>query len=353
MPRKKKKVSIYSLAKDLEVSPATVSKAMNNYAEISSDLREKIRAYAEEMNFNLSRPSRKAVNLCALIRHYVGHPIRFSPYIASVMEGISEYANEHGLEFSIFCGEADKLNSLNLIRELMNRKVDGAIMLQMDDDCHFLESLQRQKFPFVCLRSDDGKGHYPLITVDDVAISKTAVKYLIQLGHREIGAIVTPPRHPVSRARIKGILEAFEDEGIEPRKHLLFENEAFKLDLLKIGYETTLHALNKFPELTALLVMNHHVGVGALHALRQLKLRIPEDFSLLSSDDFPQTAFFNPPLTVMHLPNQELGYIAAQRVHGIVDPSFEISTPFHQILKADFIIRESTGPVRSAPLNLP
>jgi DNA-binding LacI/PurR family transcriptional regulator len=347
MPRRKKEVSIYTISRELKLSPSTVSKALNSYPEISAEVRERVRSHAEKRSFNRTRFSRTVPNICLLMRYSAESPVMFSPYVTSVAEGAAAYTWANKLELSIFGGTAEGLNEMDITRELLQRKVDGAIVMLADNKCQYIEKLASQRFPFVCLQTDDGKEGRPLIRVDNRAIAFKAISYLLELGHREIAIINAHPRSLTAKLRIEGYMEAHKAYNIPVRQELIFEQDQLRTDLLEIGYQTANRILQRFPEVTAVFVFNHHTAVGALHGFKSKGVRVPEDISIISSDNFPATAYYDPPLTVIDMPNEDMGRLAAQYLHGLItkqDPPADALLSTH--LRADLVIRDSTGPVR-------
>lgn len=347
MPRRKKEVSIYTISKELSLSPSTVSKALNNYPEISAEVRERVRVHAEKKSFSRSRFSRTVPNICLLMRYSDESPVMFSPYVTSVAEGAARYTWANKLELSIFGGTAAGLNEMDVTRELLQRKVDGAIVMLADSKCQYIEQLASQRFPFVCLQTDDGKTGRPLIRVDNREIARKAISYLLELGHREIAVINAHPGSLTAKLRIEGYLQAHTDLGIPVRKELIFEVDQFHADLLEIGYQTANRIVQRHREVTAVFVFNHHTAVGALHGFKSKGVRVPEDVSLISSDNFPATAYYDPPLTVIDMPNEEMGHLAAKYLHRVLanhDQPADVLLSTN--LRADLVIRDSTGPVR-------
>lgn len=336
-----KKTTIYSLSKDLGVSPATISKALNNSPEISTKTAERVRKAAREKGFSPRPVSSKVINICALIQKSSATDNCFSPYTIAIMQGMMEYIQENDLEFSLFSDEYSKLNDGLLMRHLGRRGVDGAVLINTNEDSLFYDEFNNNIFPYCSLLTNHGKNRYNLLTIDNAAAASQAVTHLIQLGHRNIATIVTPAHGVTGKERLQGYLGAMEQAGLPVKPEWILQDNSLK-NSLEFGRHATFNLLKRNPSITALLVMGEQVAIGALHALYQLKKTVPDDLSLLTFDDAPEVSYFTPPLTVMRIPNHKLGYAATHWVHQMVKGTNEKKSICEPWMCGELVIREST-----------
>ncbi|AKJ65555.1 LacI family DNA-binding transcriptional regulator [Kiritimatiella glycovorans] len=339
-----KKVTVYTLSEELGVSPATISKALNNSPEISPATIERIRKKADEYGFRPRPIVSRTTNICALIQTPASEMSCFSPYTVSAMEGMLKYLQEAGLEFSLYRDEVSKLNAGLLLRQLGRRGINGAVLINTDEDSAFYAEFEQQHFAYCSLLTNDGRSER-LLSIDNVQAACEAVQYLIQLGHRRIGTLVTPAHGVTGRDRLKGYRKALKDSGLGVDPEVIVASE-FGEDGLEFGNRETLALLDRHPDITALFVMGERVAVGALHAFYQRGLKVPEDVSLLSCDDPPEVAYLCPPLTVMRIPNRKLGYTAARWVHDMIEGTARERYPHEPWMRGELVLRQSTGPVR-------
>ncbi|MFA6172174.1 MAG: LacI family DNA-binding transcriptional regulator [Kiritimatiellales bacterium] len=338
-----KKITVYSLSKELGVSPATVSKALNNSPEISAETSEKIRRAAEERGFRPRPMVSRTINICALLQTPNAAASCFSPYTVDVMQGMMDYLQENELEFSLFSDEVSRLNSGLLLRHLGRRNINGAVLINTNEDSAFYAELDANRFPYCSLLTNPGKTVHNLLTIDNTDAACRAVDYLIQTGHRNIAVIVTPSNGVTGRERLAGYKKALQQAGlpVNPAWIITAEHEQ---DGLEFGHRGTLELFRSRPEVTALFVMGERVALGALHALNRLGLSVPQQVSLLSCDDAPEVSYFNPPLTVMRIPNRKLGYTAARWVHKMIAGDSGREHPVEPWMRGELIIRDSTAP---------
>lgn len=340
MPRKSKRTTVYSLSDELGVSVATISKALRGSPEISVELRKKVRGLAAKRNFKPRVVSRKVPNICVLIQQYPGHSLDFGLFLSTVMEGVAQYVQEEGLEMSIYADTIDKLNSCDIVRELRRRSIDGAVILRSNDESRYFERLDAESFPHCALLSTTPTHHEHVITVNNDEVGFRATRHLIDKGHREIGALVSPPSGVSGQLRLAGYKRALEKAGI-PFQDRLVAHEAPDKTGLQFGSDAIQSLVRENPRMTAVFVMDHPVVVGMLHGAARLGLEIPRDLSVISCDDYPETPFLRPPLSVIDIPNRSLGYQAARQVYRLIRGLDPLPVDTHIDLNGRLIERES------------
>lgn len=337
-----KKITIYTLSKELGFSPATISKALNNSPEISASTAEKIRKTAENLGFRPRPMASRTTNICALIQTPDTNTSCFSPYTVDVMKGMMDYLQENELEFSLFSDETARLNGGLLLRQLGRRNVNGAVVINTSEDSTFYSEFDKNNFPYCSLLTNSGKTTRNLLTIDNTNAAFRAVEYLIQLGHRKIATIVTPAHGVTGRDRLAGYQNALQQAGITIDPAWIIKSET-EQDGLAFGYQGTLALLKSRPGITALFVMGERVAIGAMHAFYQMSLSCPKQVSLIACDDTPETPYLNPPLTVMRIPNQKLGYAAASWVHRMITGANGHQHPQEPWMRGELVIRDSTA----------
>lgn len=317
MPRKPRRTTVYSLGDELGVSVATVSKALRGSPEISADVRKRVLDLAEKRNFKPRVVSRKIPNICVLIQQYPGHTLDFGLFLSTVMEGVAQYVREEGLEMSIYADTVDKLNACDVVRELRRRAIDGAIILRANDDSGYIARLEAENFPCCALLSSTPGHSKNVIIANNREVGRLATGHLLAKGHRRIGVLVSPPHGVSGQMRLEGYRAALESAGVAFDPRLVLEEPADRTGL-QFGEQGVRALLAANPDVTAVFAMDHAVVVGMLSGLRAIGRRVPEDISVLSCDDYPESAYLNPPLTVVDIPNRELGYLAAKQVYRLI-----------------------------------
>jgi LacI family transcriptional regulator len=342
MPRESRRTTVYSLSDELGVSVATVSKALRGSPEISVEIRRKVRDLAEKRNFKPRVVSRKVPNICVLIQQYPGHALDFGPFLSTVMEGVALYVREEGLEMSIYADNIDKLNSSDMVRELRRRSIDGAVILRANDDSEYFRRLEAENFPHCALLSTPAGHTGNVILVDNLQVGRTATQYLLEKGHRRVGVLVSPPHGVSGKDRFEGYRRALTEGGVTYDEALVLHEEE-ELTGLQFGEEGVRALLARNPDMTAVFCMDHAVVIGLLHGLNKLGKSVPRDLSVVSCDDYPESSYLNPPLSLVDIPNRELGYHAARQVYRLIRGLSPINVGDQLNLNGRLIERESVA----------
>lgn len=344
MPRKPRRPTVYSLGAELGVSVATVSKALRGSPEISADVRKRVLEVAAKQNFKPRVVSRKIPNICVLIQQYPGHTLDFGLFLSTVMEGVAQYVREEGLEMSIYADDVNKLNKADLVRELRRRSIDGAVVLRANDDSDYFRQFDAEGFPHCALLSTPSGHANNVILVDNVEVGLTATTHLLEKGHRRIGVLLSPPHGVSGQARLEGYRKALAAAGVKYDERLILAEPDNRTGL-QFGDQGVRELLKRNPDITAIFAMDHAVVVGMLHGLRAMGRSIPSDISIISCDDYPESAYLVPPLTVVDIPNRELGYVAARQVYRFIRELDPISIKDQVNLNGRLIERESVKSV--------
>lgn len=342
MPRKPRRTTVYSLGDELGVSVATVSKALRGSPEISADVRKRVLDLAAKQNFKPRVVSRKVPNICVLIQQYPGHSLDFGLFLSTVMEGVAQYVREEGLEMSIYADDVDKLNKADLVRELRRRSIDGAVVLRANDDSGYFSQFEAEGFPHCALLSTPEGHANNVILVDNIEVGRAATSHLLGKGHRRIGVLVSPPHGVSGQARLEGYRQALAAAGVKYDGRLVLMEPEDRTGL-QFGDQGVRELLKANPDITAIFAMDHAVVVGMLHGLRETGRSVPRDLSIISCDDYPESAYLNPPLTLVDIPNRELGYLAARQVYRLIRGLAPASIKDQVDLNGRLIERESVA----------
>jgi LacI family transcriptional regulator len=344
-PVKTKRTSIYTLSKELGVSPATISRALNNHPTVSAGVRARVQQIADERNFKPRFVSNRVTNICVLIQQYDGHPLDFGAFLSQTMEGIAQYCRHENLEMSLYSTHVRELNQCDLVRELRRRDADGVVVLRANDQTEYLTQLTDQRFPHFCLFSSDGKSSEPILPINDEPLAYEATRHLISLGHRTIGILIGAPFTTFARERLAGYQRALNEHGIKPDDNLvLTADPKIHHGCLEFGAGGVAEILKRNPEVTALFTSGEAVAKGVLAWLYKQNMKVPGQISVVGFDDFPETAYTCPPLTTIRVPYLELGYEGARQVHRLCRGLDVLLTDeVMDRLAGELVVRESTG----------
>jgi LacI family transcriptional regulator len=329
--------TIRDVAKLAGVSPITVSRVINNTSYVSQETRERVEAAIDELGYvpNMLGPSlrlKKTMTLAAVISDIT------NPFWTDVTRGIEDIAQAHGY-FVILCNTDESEDKQEqYLQMLLRRRIDGILLVPASSTPDSIRLIKKQNIPVVVLDR-----RVPDIDVDFVrADSETGAyeltKYLISLGHRQIAMLAGPQSVSTSIDRVNGFCRALNEIDLEMCDPMVFWGSFTK----EAGYEMAKKAIAATPPPTALFAANNFVAIGAIQALQEKNLRIPEDFSIVAFDDIPAAYSINPFLTAANQPSREMGKRATRllldRING------KDARPCQEILlSTEMIIRSSAG----------
>ena len=339
-PQNGQPISQRMLADHLGLSPATVSLVLNSSPvadAIPQETKDRVFAAARALNY---RPNFVARSLRTQRSFMIGVivPEVSEGYAASVMGGIEDQLLEEGYFYLV----ASHRHRQDLIDEyprlLRSRSVEGLIAVDTP-------WTQQISMPVVAV---SGRGQATGITnivLDHDKAAELALAHLFHLGHRRIAFIKGQAFSSDTEVRWSAICKAARQLGLEVSPELVVQLEG-DLPSPELGYEVTHKLLNNRQPFTALFAFNDISAIGAIGALRESGLRVPEDVSVVGFDDIQSAAFQNPGLTTVRQPLRRMGRLAAETVlRSITSPDSQ-GDGRRIMMEPEFVVRASTGPAR-------
>lgn len=303
-------VTIRDVGQLAGVSQATAARVLGGYGPSSAAVRAKVEAAAEQLGYV---PNSIARALASGQTHAVGLVIGDieNPFFAAAARGMSDVLEEHGHTVLLANSDENLDRERTAVEALRARQVDALVVVPSSADAFPHLRTAAAAAPLVLLdRAVRGLG-VDSVTVDNRGGARTAVEHLLEHGHRRIGLISDDPTISSSAERIAGYRDAFIGAGLAaPDDHLISLGGATRDD----GYRATRRLLDSPDRPTALFPANNFMTLGAMLALADLGLRVPDDISLVGFDDLEWTTLVDPPLTVVAQPATDLGAFAAERV---------------------------------------
>lgn len=336
----KRKITLKHIAKELDVSISTVSKALKNSEEISRDTKEKIQAFAKLYNYKpnniaVSLKNKRTKNIGVIIPDIVHH------FFTTVVRGIEKYANSKGYNVIVCLSDESFDKEVINMEMLANGSIDGFIMslsagTQEKEDYNHLREVTDQGIPMVLFDRVTNEIKCDKVVIDDQLGSYVATKKLIDEGRKRIALLTTYDFFSVSRERNKGYMKALADNGITVDDNLIL-----KLPYMDIDEKTIGDFLENI-DVDAVLSVNEVFGIYALRVLHNKGVKIPEDVSIIGFTDGLLARFANPSITSVAQHGDKMGEIAAQMLIEKVE-SDSLEENFQtKILEPTLIEREST-----------
>jgi LacI family transcriptional regulator len=328
--------NIYDVAKAARVSVATVSAVLNDTAFVSPALKARVQAAVAALRY---QPNLLARSLAKQRTQTFGMivPDIANPFFPEVVRGAEDVAHPAGYTLLIASSDNDLAKEEVYLRLFASRRVDGVILTKAPGRMppEVQRALARANIPVVLLARTVPGFSSDVVELDDRGAACEGVSHLIDRGYRRIGFIGGLPGASTSRKRMEGYRAALRDAKIKLDPALVVVGD-FRVES---GYRQGLQLLKSRPD--AVFIANYLMTVGFMEALRQYRLRCPEDVALVTCDDYPWMDSFSPRLTTIDLPKRELGAAAAQLlVDRIARPRGRVRTI---MLKNALRVRESCG----------
>jgi LacI family transcriptional regulator len=327
--------TIHEVAKKAGVSSASVSHVLNNTRFVSENVRERVKSAMRELNY---RPNALARSLRRGETHTLGLilPDSSNPFFAEVGHAIESAAFALGYSV-ILCNTENDENKEYLYTEVLeNKQLDGIIFVGAGENHEAISELVQNGIPLVVVDRDMGNLELDTVTTENYQGGLLATQHLLSLGYQIIGCITGPSNITPSADRVTGYRAALQQAGIPVDESLLVRGDFHAPS----GYSAAMQLLEHDPRPTAIFVCNDMMAIGALRAVSQLGLSVPENIAIVGFDDIQLASYITPSLTTVSQPKQEIGQLAVRLLfERMRDPSLP---PRHNILPTQLIIRESS-----------
>lgn len=302
------------------VSTSTVSHVINKDRFVSDAIREKVESAIKILNY---APSALARSLKINQTRTIGMLITAStnPFYSELVRGVERSCFERGYSLVLCNTEGDEQRMNRNLETLMQKRVDGLLLLCTETHQPSKEIIQRYpSIPTVMMDWSPFDGESDLIQDNSLLGGDMATQYLINKGHTHIACITGPLDKTPARLRLEGYRDAMVRAGL-----VIHEGNEIIGDFeFSGGFEAmqTLLALKVRPQ--AVFIGNDAMAVGAYQALYQAGLKVPQDMAIVGYDDIELARYMTPPLTTVHQPKDELGELAIDvLIHRITDPTLQ------------------------------
>lgn len=323
------------------VSRSTVSRVVNNQPSVRDQVRDRVWQVIRETGYQPHAAARSLVTrrtqIIGVVIPEAVSTLFTDPFFSLLLYGITDTCNVQGyyLMLSLFDGPADQDEMYRRI--VRSGHLDGLIVASTRMDDPLVPKLLRDRVPFVMVGRHPAK-QVSYIDIDNVAAARMAIEHLIRLGHRRIGTITGPLNMSSGADRLEGYRQALESYQIPVDDSLIVEGE-FTGGSGQAGAQRLLLASP-----TALFVASDIMAFGALKAIRQAGLQVPDDVALVGFDDIPMATTVEPALTTVQQPIERLGSMAADLLLNLVEnPPDELAPAHKLILPAKLVVRDSCG----------
>jgi LacI family transcriptional regulator len=334
-------LTILDVARLAGVSRSTVSRVMNGRDDVRTVVRDRVLQVIDETGFRPSATARSLVSrrtgVLGLVIPWRVSQLLEDPYFVGLIRGISRASNAAGTTLSFFLFETEE-EERELHRHVVAPGlVDGLVLAALRKDDPLLDEVANSGLPMVSLGRVMHREDVSWVDVDNFEGSRHAVRHLVGLGHRTIASIAAP-QHLVSGIdRHNGFIQGMREAGLDPE---LVEFADWSSDG---GYAAMLKLLRHQP--TAVYVGSDTMAVGALRAIDDSGLSVPEDVAVVSFDGLPAAERSSPPLTTLRQPISEIGETLIKILLDQIDTGTR--EVVRKLIPTELIVRESSSSSRT------
>ena len=313
-----------------------------NYTHMRASTREQVEQAIRELNY---RPSSVARSLTSKRTYSVGVMISDvgNPFYPDVIRAVDDVGLEHGYNAFLCSSSYDPERGLSFIRMMLDKNVDGVLIMSSSASQSWLDELVSNEIPTVVLDWEKAQGiHVSSMAVDYRLGVTEAAQYLYNLGHRQFAHISGPLHLQTSRDRCDAFIDALAALGVAPDSIACVEGNM----LMEGGRTAFRQLLMQHDCPTAVFVANDLMAMGVLAEARVAGIEVPKDMSVIGLDDIWMAAQSDPPLSTVALPRYQIGSLAMTILLQMLtelDRDGETRT-HHTSVETHLVIRSSTGP---------
>lgn len=335
----KSKATMRDIASAADVSVTTVWMVIHNKPGISPDTVEKVWSLINDLGYEPRKStgrSQSDSDTVMLLIEQSSIPAISDVFYGNVIQGVQSEADR--LEYRVMLSMFDRARQ-EIDFDALTNNVCGVVVANDGDlPSQIVLQLTELEIPVVLIESYFPDHNFPCVLGDNFSAGYQITRHILNLGHRDIGVLQGPSKYSSLVARLHGCMAAMAEE------HLLFQREWMPAPMsghpIK-GYiqMQEILALDQHP--TAVIAISDKTAIGAMEAIREAGLRIPEDIAIGSIDNTQESQFARPALTTVHIPKYEIGVLAMQKLNRIIRGEQTIS--FKSVVYSELIVRESCG----------
>jgi LacI family transcriptional regulator len=329
-------ITIHDVAAHVGMSAMTVSRVLNKSTRVAEATRQKIEDAIQALGYvpnTLARGLRAATRTLGLIIPDVSNP-----FFTDIVHGAEEVAWQQG--YTVFLGNTHSSaeREKHYLYKFLGHSIDGLLIAPSGHATKtILDDVQARGVPYVLVDANVQGAKSDMVLGDNLIGAIQLTEHLISLGHQRIAYIGGRPDISTAQDRERGYKKALTKHGLEVRSAYIYSTNFRRQE----GYDIAKSLVNLTTPPTAIFAANNELAVGIVEALREMKLKIPQDMAIVCFEDVELASALNPFLTVMAQPAKEFGRIGATfLLERIVHPTLPIRST---VLKPSLVVRESCG----------
>lgn len=330
-------VTRYDVALKAEVSPATVSHVINNTKYVSPELKQRVEEAIKALDY---RPNMVARSLVTKVTKHVGILVNdiTNPYYGEIAKGMEEVAQKNGYMVSLFFAEG---NADGYFSNILERQLDGLFFATSKNPFSINQIKAFQDAGIAIVNGVPGIGSS--INFDYAPAVDSLIKYLSDMGHKRVGFLSGLQIILPENVRYECYLDSIKKYGLVYDQSLIVDGEYPYDTTHRSGYDSMKKLLSRETRVTAVFATNDLMAFGAIKAVKEAGLAVPDDISVVGCDDIFLTECIDPPLTTLRARKKEMGRQAMNLILNEIKEKKSASV----MLDMDLVIRGSTGPAKN------
>jgi LacI family transcriptional regulator len=334
-----KEITIYDIARKLNISAATVSRGLQDHPGVSRKTKKRINDMVDELGYRSNHFARnlrqQQTNTIGILVHELN-----SNFITSVLAGIEKVTTEAGYDLIIAHSSESAAKEAANARNLFQKRVDGLIAsLSLDTTSldHF-QCFSSKGVPMIFFDRVEPEGNNPSVIIDNVKCGFIATEHLIQQGCTRIAHVTSSLQRNVYDQRYKGYREALSHYGLPADDSLLIVGDLSE----KAGVEAALKISGMNPRPDGIFITNDFVAAVCMRTLKEQGLRIPEDIAVVGFNNDTICKLFEPTITTINYPGNDIGETAARNLVSHLKGYGDIRLMNTIIVRSELIVRQSS-----------
>ncbi|MDR3745767.1 MAG: LacI family DNA-binding transcriptional regulator [Acidobacteriaceae bacterium] len=338
--RKNTPVRMKDIAQDLGLSTVTISKVLRGHSDIGDETRKRVLKRMEELHYQPNFAARALITGRSWTVGLVV-PDLIHPFYAQIAKAISAEIRGQGYSLIITSSEEDPELERQEIEQLLARRVDVLVIASAQWTVESFRRIEEQRTPYILIDRQFAGLPANFVGVDDEAVGLMGTNHLIEQGCRRI-AHIRGPQTSTALGRLEGYKRALAAQGVVPRPELILPIGLSGDDCGEPGgYEATRKLLQTTPQPDGIFCYNDPVAMGAMRAILDAGLRIPEDVAVVGCGNLHYSNFLRVALTSIDQQSAEIGKQAALLALSLVNAK-ETVRPSVKLLSPELIVRAST-----------
>lgn len=339
------KPTIAEVARRAGVSVGTVSNVLNDKPHVAPPTRRRVLRALHALNYHPNGVARSLRTRRTLTLGLVVLDLS-NPFYAEVVKGVENTARAFGYRVVVFDVSYSPQTTRRFVDAMVEMRLDGALFTAGYGDRSPIQRLARMGVRVVILDRDVHEFALPSVGIDNTRAVYDAISYLIARGHRRIGYLSEPLQIRTVRCRFEGYRKALRDHGLPVDPGLIFIDPTLRTGKVQQGYELMRRVVAQTDPLpTAFFATSDITAIGAMQALKDAGLRVPDDVSLVGFDDIILAQFTDPPLTTVRQAKYEMGQAGVRLLMETLRGRKMAPAP-KIVLDTTLVIRRSVAPPR-------